>query len=369
MIALILGSHEPSLVLLRSFVIRYGFRCEMRLVSAEAQPVIECAGNAPDAIFLVCTGMMEQAIMLLDRTRSGLLPPIVAVAKGLNSAEMLRLVRSGASDYLDLAYPAALENDIAALAARLRSVLRHNEGRGHLLAVVSASGGCGASSVAVNLAVALAQRSRTCGLIDLHLAGGDLAAILNVEPLHTLADVCEQRDRIDRMMLEQSFVHHACGIQLLASPPHLVGPTHFEPEAIAEVIRLAATLFPNVLADLDGTLLREQEEIILACDRLLLVLRLEFPCLVRTRKILAWLERSGLAPAKILLAANRIGHAGDLPKLQTCKALGRPIDFFLPLDEAAMLAAINLGSPVVLEAPDSKIAKAFAKMAEHMTAI
>src|SRR5205807_342732 len=90
---------------------------------------------------------------------------------------------------------------------------------GRFLAVLSCSGGCGASTLAVNIAAVLARDNGMCGLIDLKPGRGDLPALLDLRPQFHLADVCRNVARLDRALFEKTVVRHSSGIHLLAAPP------------------------------------------------------------------------------------------------------------------------------------------------------
>ena len=70
--------------------------------------------------------------------------------------------------------------------------------RGTLITVFSAKGGCGKTTLATNLAAALADRGRreVC-LVDLDLAFGDVAIALQLFPAHTIADAVPLADSLD----------------------------------------------------------------------------------------------------------------------------------------------------------------------------
>ena len=65
---------------------------------------------------------------------------------------------------------------------------------GRMIAVLAPSGGSGSSTLAVNVATVLAKEHKSAALIDLKLQAGDLAALLDLKPTYTLADLCQNVD-------------------------------------------------------------------------------------------------------------------------------------------------------------------------------
>src|SRR5439155_66987 len=83
---------------------------------------------------------------------------------------------------------------------------------GRAIALLAPSGGSGSSTLAVNVAVSLAREHKSAALFDLKLQAGDLAALLDLKPNHTLADLCQNSARMDRAMFERSLVRHSSGV-------------------------------------------------------------------------------------------------------------------------------------------------------------
>ena len=86
----------------------------------------------------------------------------------------------------------------ASCASRGRRRRREDRPRGRIVTVFSAKGGCGKTTLATNLAAALADRGRrdVC-LVDLDLAFGDVAIALQLFPAHTIADAVPLGESLD----------------------------------------------------------------------------------------------------------------------------------------------------------------------------
>src|SRR5262249_10178147 len=158
----------------------------------------------------------ERALQVMRKVRGLVGGPVLAVGPA-DSKLILRALNEGANHYLD---EADLEGQLEAALARLATREDAQPARmGRLAAVLGASGGT--SPVAAHLAAALAREASApgsrpgrphCALIDLHPGAGDLAALLDLKPTHTLADLCTKASRMDQAMIEASLVHHPCGV-------------------------------------------------------------------------------------------------------------------------------------------------------------
>ena len=321
----------------------------------EREPVV-------DLVVLSLSSDAERGLSLLPALRRVAGRKILAVGPAADSKLVLRALRGGAEDYIDTA---ELEAELEGAIHRLTEAARVPAEVGRLITILGPNGGAGASTLAVNLAAAIgsAKDAKPVGLVDLKLESGDLAALLDLKPSHTLADVCQNAARLDRVMLDRSLVQHPAGIRLLAAPLHLGDVARVKPEGIAQALALARAEFPVVIADVPSTFRDESKVVLRQADVVLIVFRLEFSSLRNVRKAFDALEALDIVPEKIKLVVNRYGQAQEVPFAKAEEALGRKIAHYIPEDAKAVNRANNHGAPVVLEAPTAKVSKAMIQLA------
>jgi pilus assembly protein CpaE len=313
-----------------------------------------------DVVIVICPPAYSDSVRVVSALRMGTKAPMLAAGSISQVGDILNLIRAGATDYLDLEGNVA--SDLANIVRRLQIAQPGQDGK--LTCLLSSSGGCGASTLAVNLGASLATHEHPVCLLDLNFRGGDLAVLLNAQPRHTLVDLCCQGQRLDEAMFQQSLVQHSPSLKLLAAPPYLTRFSGIDLDAVDRVVRMARAAFRHLLIDLEDTSHPEQSQAIRTCDQLIVLLRMDFPCLLRARRLLDKLREEDIDFQKIRLIANRVGNAKSLSQKQAVEALGMPVFYCLPEDEAVMLTSVNVGNPVVFEAPHSKISKAYRKLAE-----
>ena len=288
---------------------------------------------------------------------------ILAVGPTADARTVLRALRSGAGDFVDAAN---LEVELDDAIRRMTEASRAPTVLGRLFAVLAPNGGSGASTVAANLAVSLAREHKAVGLVDMKLESGDLASLLDLKPAYTLADVCQNAARLDRVMFERSTVRHDSGVSLLAAPFHLADVGRVRPEGVAQAVLLARSVYPFVVADLASNYREEQMVILRQAEVILLVFRLEFSSLRNVRRTLEHLEGLGIVPDRVQLVVNRLGQPQEVPAGKAEEALGRKIAHYLPEDAKAVNRANNHGVPVVIEAPSARVSKALAQLAAKL---
>ena len=281
--ALIISDDEWLAQRLRQGLIQQGYDCPPSCTTASDLARSFLGKAETDLIVVVLTPDVERMLPLVSEARARGRSPILAVGPASDAKLVLRTLRGGANEYLD---EADLEVELEEALRRCREGdgARRN---GQLLAVFGPCGGTGASSVAVNLGIALAKLSGRSLLVDLKLATGDLAPLLDLKPSFTLADLCQQAGQLDRTMFQRSLAAHATGVHLLAPPHSLADLPYLTGDAVAQVLTMARSLFSYVLVDLDCSFREAQEPALRLADRILVMLRLDFTCLRNTRS--AWI--------------------------------------------------------------------------------
>jgi pilus assembly protein CpaE len=367
--ALIIGQNETVSLDLRRRLVKAGIDCAA-FVSAANESLEHTLGKLPvppNVVFVRSDNVNGIDSALLPQIRRLTQADIIAVGSNNSSREILQLIRAGASDYLSDSefFDDELTNLISRIKAR---TIKKNEA-GKIISVVSASGGCGASTIAINLATAMAKKHIKNILIDLKQDGGDLASMLNLKPQHTLLDLSQQIDELDEEMLDKSLVDHHSGIRLLASSETYENAGLIHPEVVERVIQMAASKYGNVILDIEDVYHSEQLVTIRQSQIILIVIRLDFPCLVRVRRMLDYLERLGIPQDHIQLVVNRFGKKNELPKDTVMQALGKPFSYCLPEDFSLSALCANVGNPILLESPKSELAIKLAEMAEAITVL
>jgi pilus assembly protein CpaE len=286
---------------------------------------------------------------------------IVAIATDFSPDTILHAVRGGAIDCLDI--NREFEQELRHLLDRVKADTSEKRA-GRLIAVIGSVGGAGASMLATNLAVSLAQKDHGCCLLDLQLRGGDLAMMLQCRPKHNLLSLANKGDQLDRTMFEQSLIRHDCGIQLLAGPEPLSDFRRISVELIHKVVQFARANCGNVVVDMEDCVHPEQMRTLVEADYLIVLLRCDYISLYHTKKCLEHLASARVPANKILLVANRQGQGKEVPVKNIEETLGRSVKYCIPNDPDVVTASINLGVPVILSAPKSDVATSILRLTD-----
>ena len=117
---------------------------------------------------------------------------------------------------------------------------------GRLLTFIGAKGGAGATTIACNFAVALAQDpNQKTLLIDLDLPLGDAALNLGIAAEYSTINALQSTNRLDASFLSQLLVKHSSGVSVLAAPGKFI-PYETSDEAIDRLFEASgATALAN----------------------------------------------------------------------------------------------------------------------------
>ncbi len=367
MVILVVSDCQTKATRLRHLLAQNGCDCPLANVLPidAAANAVSCFYPKPDLILFVLSDDAQRCHDALEHLRE-LSGVDVVVVGPRDPNSILGALHAGAASYLD--ETSNLERDLAVTLGRLSTADNEKSPAGRLITVLSASGGCGRTLVAANLAVALAKRHGRCGLFDLDLYGGDLATSLNLKPRHSIADLCRSMDKLDQKMFEQSLMEHESGVFVLAAPDNWEETRFVTSDGLQKALRFGRNAFTNVVVDLDAFWQKDLAYALQQSTAIVLLVRLDFAAIRKARRALACFERSGVDRANVFLVAARSGRQKEISAAQVESALGMKIRHSIPEDAGAANSSTNCGNPVVLELPNSSISKAINALATTIAA-
>ncbi len=363
MVILVVSDCPTKATRLRHLLAQNGCDCPLAnvLPIEAAANAVTCFYPKPDLILFVLSDDVGRCHDALEHLRE-LSSVDVVVVGPRDPNSILGALHAGAASYLD--ETSDLERDLSVTLGRLSTSEHGKSPAGRLISVVSASGGCGRTLIASNLAVALAKQHGRCGLFDLDLLGGDVATSLNLKPRHSIADLCRSIDKLDQKMFEQSLVEHESGVSVLAAPENWEDARQVTLDGLQKALRFGRGLFTNVVADLDAFWQKDLSYALKQSTSIVLLVRLDFAAIRKARRALTCFDRNGVDRESIVIVAARSGRHKEISAAQVESALGMKIRHSVPEDAHAANVSTNCGAPVLLEAPNSAISKAIVALAK-----
>ena len=282
---------------------------------------------------------------------------LVAIGSGSSTNQVLKLIRHGVSDYLDVQRD--LDNELAELIERFERQDSAITKRGRVYTFLNTECNTDISLLAANVATAIAKQQDDVGLLDFQFQGGFQAQLLNASPRYTLHSIADKTQQLDAKMFELLLVEMQSGLQLLASPESFANGQLYEysEELIDRVMQFARTKFAHITIDLGKYDYGTHSRIFAQSDRVIVCLQPNILSLYRTIKSLDYLAQQNYPKSRIAIVTFNSDQANALPFSKLNEVLGQPVTHLLPCDSGNQNKSINLGEPLVHCAPQSKLSR------------
>jgi pilus assembly protein CpaE len=233
------------------------------------------------------------------------------------------------------------------------------------IAVFSPSGGVGTTTIAVNVAVALAAHSTgRVAIADMHLPFGQVATHLDIRPHRTIADL--GRDDValtDPSLLATYAERHASGLVVYAAPGTWDPASTLTPEMAVAFIETATLAHDRIVLDLGSAVDERTVAALARTDAILLPVRPEVAALRALHSFADALAEHQIDMAKTAFVVNDLSGRESLRPKDVETALGRTPVAELPYDPLVYARAVNEGVPVVTGSPESAAAHALVRLA------
>jgi len=320
-----------------------------------------------DLVVVPLHGMSQVDLAALDRETRRRGACVIGTAAQSDPELILRAMRSGISEFL--VYPPD-PKDLAAAVDRLMRRVHADTKAGSTIAVYSAKGGVGTTSVAVNLAFALAKAHPEghVALMDLMPGGGDLRAMLDLKPAYDISDVLGKIDRLDGELLRSLLTpaSGASGVWVLPSSENPESIETMDATAVSTLLEQLRHYHAFTVVDCEHAMSDRTLAALDAADRIVLVTQLNVPALRATQRTLGLSQRLGYADDKVHVVVNRFQSSDAVSTGDAASVLGRDIFFKIPNDYRTSSAALMKGVPVRELDASSHLAYAYDGLASRV---
>jgi pilus assembly protein CpaE len=295
-----------------------------------------------------------QLILALNRWRGTTLRDTVRTG----ALDILRLPVSD-DDLLD-----AIEQALAAAPATERHVdprtaQRKSPAGGTVIAVVSATGGCGKTFLATNLAYYLqASAGKQSCLIDLDLQFGELATALRLRPRRTIHDLLSGETDGDDLgqRLEEHLERHESGIRLLPAPEEPAHADAIEGPDLVRVIEAARSRFDYVILDTPAALTEAVMVALEAADQILALATLDLPSVRNLGIMLSTIKQLKVPSERIKLLLNKVEPDVGIDVARVEQYFPQGFSMVIPYGREVN-RSLNMGQPVLAYASRSEVSK------------
>ena len=290
----------------------------------------------------------EEVIWMTERLRSEY-PDVhsFAVSAYSEPEAIIAAMRAGCAEYLlkPMQHERVLDG-MARVEAKQKKRARSTV-RGRVITLVGSKGGTGVTSLALHLALELAQGKRKCLLVDQHPALGDASLYLGTgRHQYSFYELASNADHLDEELLRGFLLHHNSGLDLLDSPETVDAIHGASPATVEQTLAFLADTYHFVIVDCPPGLTDGTRACISQSEHVAIVMTAELPSVRNTVRYIELLSKLGYSSSSIHVVLNRHSKKGPLSDDRIEKALGREIWLRVPNSYNEVIRAINTGAPI-----------------------
>ncbi|HML67870.1 MAG TPA: AAA family ATPase [Clostridia bacterium] len=335
----------------------------LRVVSSfrpDADGLKKASSQPADVLLIGTRAMPSQELDFAERmftTRSDI--TILLLAPTLDSRTLTRAMECGIARVIDID---SSEHDICThiMTAANRDQNRRNSTQkiasydSKIVACYSPKGGVGKTTLAVNLAYALATMNKKIALIDLSLQFGEVGVFLDIAKGDTIADMVEEHS-FELSTIKSYLIRHQSGIQVMLSSSSPEYAELIQPVHVNAILSSLRTEFDYVIIDMGVAFGDCAIAAMETADTILLVVNEDIASLHDAKRSIKVLEALNQQD-KLKIVVNKEGISTITVKNVANLLEATPV-LVIPYDLKAAMLAVNRGIPMLSCAPNSKASK------------
>jgi pilus assembly protein CpaE len=370
---LVVEDSEITLFKLKAVLLRLGYTVTTSLTATEAFEWLQQAKERPDLIIsdVVMPGMDGYEFIRKVRAIAALAKiPIILLTAQVDMNAKLAGMEAGADDYVTKTIsPTELELRIKALLARAETEQTFNQITARIITVFSLRGGVGTTSVATNLAIALAHLwdIKVC-LWDLALSSGHCAFFMNLKPRSTLTSLANWPDStVEDHILEDMLIKHESSIELMPAPSSASDAELVTPQVVDLVYPYLVSNYAYLVVDGGNHFTDAVLTILERSDAIVLLLAPELASVRAALDAMQIFEKLGYDLDKVLPVVNCNFTSDRLPLKRIESALKKTVYAEIPYDSPLFIQAIHSGRPFIVTDPKSDVGLALTTLAYRLS--
>jgi pilus assembly protein CpaE len=294
---------------------------------------------------------------------------VVLIRKRLDVGIMMEAIRSGVREVVSSDDASSI---VAACKRSMEVSLKLLENssnelgalsRGKVVIVFSAKGGCGKTTLSINLAHALASLGKgKVALVDLDLQFGDVAVALQVEPKKTLSDAISMQNSLDEVGVKSLMSPINGNLDLLLAPTNPTDVEFISADLVDGVIEKLRNSYSFIVVDTPPAFTDVILKVFDTADKCFLITTLDMPSLKNMKIVIGTLEALNFSKSRLDFVLNRSNAQTGISKSDAEIMIGEKFRFAVPNSEEVS-SSTNKGLALVTSKPKHPVSKAIMDMA------
>ncbi|GJL53795.1 MAG: hypothetical protein NPIRA02_09270 [Nitrospirales bacterium] len=296
--------------------------------------------------------------------------PVIMLSARSQTYDKIKGLRAGSDEYVTKPIdPEEIVARVEALLSRSRHLRQSSAAsmkKGKIFAFMGSTGGVGATTVALNIAAALSQRSPDTAIIEYRPYTGTTALQLGMTPERTLGDLLAlETDDITHQHLDRHLSTHASGMRVLCASQSPQEYRELLPDHTESILQGLAEIMDYSILDLPSIPLAVLPTVLQHCHVLSCVIEPEPISLACAKNLMQLLQAWGNTPIRVVLVNHGRSSSSlslsEVKRQLNCEILG----VMTPAAELCVKAC-NTQTPVVLSHPNSLAANALLEMTDRL---
>jgi pilus assembly protein CpaE len=333
-----------------------------------AQAASLAAEVAPEAVLVGFEEPLARPLQTVEAL-CAVLPnvPVIAYSSRADAETARRAVLAGARDYLTKPFKAG--QPVQSISEQLERRLARNGGppkavaSGIVITVYGAKGGIGKTTLAANLATALAQLTGgSVALADMDTQFGDVAIMMDIPVEKTIVELAQRTAELNRELVGDYLTAHWSKVNILPAPFEPTGWRAITPDQMEKIISVLAQTHDFVVLDTAACF---NDVATVALDKanvVLLLSSMDISSIKNTIVVLKLLASSSFPQDKLKLIINHANAVDSVKEGDIANIVRQEIFWRIPYDEEAG-ASVQSGKPVVLAKPGARISQSILDLA------
>ena len=282
---------------------------------------------------------------------------VVALSNKTSTDTIIKVMRAGAKEFVT---KPVMESEFKEVINNLTQELNCVEPAQNckIISTFSNKGGIGKTSIAVNLALELAQMSKEkVALIDLNLQLGDVSTFLDMTPPFAMDYIADNIHNLDEEELLKTLSKYKnTSLYVIADPLNIDKSQDITAEQIKSILNALKKTFSYIVIDIGTNIDTKTITALDNSDLILLIAIVNLPAIRSTQRCMELFEKLGYPADKIKLVLNRYMENEDIKTSDIEEVVKQKVYWKIPNNYLTMMSAINKGVPVSEINPEANIA-------------